>query len=249
MTDNLPVIRPLWSAPENVVGLTTTRQSGVSMPPYNSFNLATHVGDSFEAVTENRKLLQQVLNLASEPAWLQQDHTTDIVKITGLEKTVPLADAAWTDQYDLPLVVLTADCLPILITNKNGSMVAAIHAGWKGLANGIVSNSIQALPENPENLTAWIGPAISQHHFEVGDDVYLRFQEKPFVTADFFQAGGQGKWFADLPGLAKRELIELGVAEVSLSGNCSYGEEKLFYSYRRDGRTGRMASLIWLNKV
>lgn len=145
-------------------------------------------------------------------------------------------------------VVMTADCIPILVTNQAGTLAAAIHAGWRGLAEGIVTQTLQALPEKADNLLVWIGPCIRQAHFEVGQDVFTCFVDKASQNAPFFEAvpDSPGKYLADLPGLLKSELTQLGVQQISDSGLCSYADAKRFYSYRRDGQTGRMASLIWL---
>lgn len=242
----MQLIEPEWAVPERVNAVTTTRHSGVSLPPYDSFNLAIHVGDDFDAVMQNRQTLTQELSFSVEPFWLEQQHTTNAVEWTeGLLKP-PVADASWTNSPGQPLVIMTADCLPILITNRQGSLVATIHAGWKGLANGVVTKTLQQLPELPENLIVWVGPAISQDFFEVGEEVVRAFEDKPFETSSLFQATKLAKWMADLPGLVKLELESLGVKQITLSGLCTYRQADLFYSYRRDGQTGRIASLIWL---
>lgn len=243
-------IEPQWSAPENIRAFCTTRQGGVSQSPYDSFNLAEHVGDDPLSVEENRKRLEQVLSLPESPLWLNQQHTAQLFFLDGIasRKSRSVADAAWSAQRGRVAVVMTADCIPVLVTNRKGSLVAAIHAGWKGLAKGIVRKSLKALPEESANLISWIGPSIRQAHFEVGQDVYDAFCNKSSQATDCFQPRSQsGKYLCDLPGLLKLELTEMGVGEVYDSGLCTYEDESRFYSYRRDGQTGRMASLIWID--
>ncbi|WP_373020254.1 peptidoglycan editing factor PgeF [Thiomicrorhabdus sp.] len=245
-------IHPDWPAPKQIKAMCTTREGGVSQPPFDSFNLATHVNDDPLSVLQNRELLRQSAVLPSAPFWLDQRHTQDMVCLNDVdsESWQPIvADAAWTNQKQQVAVVMTADCLPILVTNKQGSLVAAIHAGWKGAAEGIVTKSIVALPDRPENLLVWIGPAIRQSHFEVGEDVFEAFLSLKAENASFFQplsVQSELKYLADLPGLVKSELQDLGVRNIYDSGLCSYENEAQFYSYRRDGQTGRMASLIWI---
>lgn len=240
-------IQPNWRVPAGVKALTTSRLSGNSQTPFDHFNVADHVGDYLEQVEMNRQQLKNALAFQKDPFWLQQQHTTDIIQFSP-NSSVPVADASWTDHINQPLVVMTADCLPLLITNQKGTLVSAVHAGWKGLAEGIVTQAIQKLPEIPKNLMVWIGPAISQRYFEVGQDVLEAFQSKPFAIEAFFKKGQQNKWFADIAGLAEQELRQLGVTTIYQSQLCSYEQQDLFYSYRRDGQTGRMASLIWLTE-
>lgn len=248
LKNDLQFLRPQWPAPGKVRAFVTTRIGGDSQPPYDAFNLAGHVGDSPNQVAANRQALGTALNLPNEPLWLAQEHTTEVIHWQGQRyESPPVADASWTCQSGRVCCVMTADCLPVLISNRSGSVVAAIHAGWRGLLNGVVANTIRQLPDEPENLLAWIGPAISSAYFEVGADVYDGFVEQNVDHAPYFiAAASHGKWYADLPGLAEFELRRLGVAEVTQSGLCSYQDEDLFYSYRRDGQTGRMATMIWL---
>ncbi|WP_178861588.1 peptidoglycan editing factor PgeF [Thiomicrorhabdus cannonii] len=226
-------------------------ECGASQPPFDSFNLATHVGDDPAAVQANRDCLRDALGLPGEPFWLEQQHTVDCVDLNAAAASTwqaPVADAAWTQSSNQVAVVMTADCIPILVTNKTGTLAAAIHAGWRGLADGIVTQTLQRLPDEAENLLVWIGPCIRQPHFEVGQDVFDRFAGQAAHNARFFEAlpAATGKYLADLPGLLKSELTQLGVQQISDSGLCSYADSARFYSYRRDGQTGRMASLIWL---
>ncbi len=262
-------IRPDWPVPRNIKSIYTTRQGGISKAPFNSFNLATHVGDALQDVLANRQQLFDQACLPSEPVWLDQQHTDIAVQLRqpdlntqvphALLHTPPIADASWTQCPGLVSVVMTADCLPILITNQAGTIVSAIHAGWKGLAKGIVSKTIQSFPaeiqRSPEKLMAWVGPAISVQHFEVGQDVYDLFVNQDEVNAGYFHAkplSGTSpesvpeKYLADLPGLVKKELNGLGVSQVSGGDLCSFEQTEDFFSYRRSGKTGRMACLIWI---
>lgn len=254
-TNELKFIVPEWPAPSNINAFSTTRLGGVSHAPYNGFNLAIHVEDELEAVTQNRALLQSALKLPSSPFWLDQRHTTKLIELTEdttLSTPVPpIADASWTTQKEAVSLVMTADCLPLLVTNKTGSLVSAIHAGWKGLADGIVEKSINRLPEMPENLLVWIGPAIGANAFQVGQDVFDAFvDEQPHLEAFFLPDIQQpSKYRANLPGLVKTILNQLGVQSVYGGELCTYEMDELFYSYRREGKTGRMASLIWIAKV
>ena len=254
--------KPDWPAPTNIKALCTTRAvsdvngvKGASLSPYQTFNLATHVGDDLIAVETNRQLLNQQACLPDQPFWLDQQHTVEAVCLDSLDPNSwqpVVADASWTTQTNQVSVVMTADCMPLLVTNKKGSLVCSIHAGWRGLADGIVSRTIDSLPEKPENLLVWIGPCIRQAHFEVGSDVYAIFCDKNPANQTFFKPIqielSEQKYLADLAGLLVLELNNLGVSEVYDSGLCSYADSERFYSYRRYGVTGRMASLIWIEK-
>lgn len=266
-------IRPDWPVPDTIKSIYTTRQGGVSKAPFDSFNLATHVGDLLEDVLANRQQLFEQACLPSEPIWLDQQHTDIAIELDqsdlntqvshSLSHTPPIADASWTQCPGLVSVVMTADCLPILITNQAGTIVCAIHAGWKGLAKGVVSKTIQSFPaeiqRSPEQLMAWIGPAISAQHFEVGQDVYDTFVNQDAANSSYFHAkpplevslkasrqSVPEKYLADLPGLVKKELNGLGVSHVYGGNLCSFALSEDFFSYRRSGKTGRMASLIWI---
>lgn len=245
-TIDLPLITPNWPAVVPVQAYTTTREGGVSLPPYNAFNLAYHVQDDPQAVAQNRQHLAQTIQ-QKDIVWLDQRHTTDCLYVNQVLQQVPIADAVWTDQPGLVLAIMTADCLPILLTN--GKRVCAIHAGWRGLVDGIVENSLKQCTRpggaEGENWQAWIGPAISADFFEVGAEVRQAFVEKYPAFSSYFQPQGD-KWLADLAGMAEQILRLQGIANVTQSGLCSYADTKRFYSYRRDGQTGRMASLIWL---
>ncbi|BBN59382.1 peptidoglycan editing factor PgeF [Hydrogenovibrio marinus] len=248
--EDLTLVQPNWTVSNKVKAFCTTRLSGRSEGVYESFNLASHVHDDMAAVHANRQKLKETLNLPSEPFWLDQQHTTVAVAFSdALSDQKPVADAAWTQQKGQVLTVMTADCLPIILVDDDASIVVVIHAGWRGLAEGVIENTLAKLPVESQCLQAWIGPAISQSFFEVGGEVLDAFVEKRVGALDFFKQSeaDPSKYFADLPNLADFILHECGVREVSLSGLCSYAQQELFYSYRRDGETGRMATLIWLD--
>jgi YfiH family protein len=245
-------IQPDWPAPDNVVAFTTTRQGGVSAPPYESLNLGFHVGDAPAAVAANRELLAPVLPSSAVPCWLQQIHSTRVVE-AGSAQLDTAADAAWSRSGNAACAVLTADCLPVLLSSLDGDVVAAVHAGWRGLVAGIVENTVQAMACEPDRLIAWLGPAISQPAFEVGPEVRDQFlQSVPSgqkqQTEACFLPGEQrqGHYYADLYSLARIRLHSSGVHQVYGGGLCTYSDSERFYSYRRHGETGRMASVIAL---
>lgn len=247
-----------WPLPDNVKAFCTTRLGGVSESPWDTLNVALHVGDESAHVHNNRKIL-----LASEeavtsdqglhPKWLNQVHGTAVVEADG-NNDVPNADACISRVAGFAAVVMTADCLPILLCDKAGSVVAAIHAGWRSLANGIVRKTIAAMGVAGTDLLAYLGPAISQQYFEVGGEVQQCFLKESINAdhrqkmADCFMPSSvdNNKQFADLYGLARAELSVLNVTGVYGGDYCTYQQRELFFSYRRDGQTGRMASLIWL---
>ncbi len=238
-------IEPDWPAPELIKSIVTSRCGGVSSEPWNSLNLATHVNDDAKHVAENRRLLTSRAHLPAEPEWLNQTHSVAVIDLDrSLDRD---GDASITMQKNTVAVVLTADCLPLLVCNKQGSEVAAIHAGWKGLLDGIVTKTLQTMQSKPHDLMVWLGPAISQAHFEVGDEVKQQFCAKYNNARRHFKAQANHKWLADLYALAHDQLAELGVSDIYGGDFCSYAEQDKFYSYRRDGETGRMASLIWID--
>lgn len=242
-------IQPNWSVSNRINAFSTTRLGGVSKPPYDQLNLGLHVGDNPDNVKANRQRLRQGLSLPAEPKWLSQEHTTSVQRFDRSTLSYPIADAAWTAEPGVVLAVMTADCVPILITNRTATLVAVVHAGWKGLAAGVVEKTVDALPEKASELVAWVGPCISQTHFEVGEDVYTAFKSRPYFKTEFFKSGAsENKWWANLPGLVDSQLAHLGVGERYLSGLCTFADADTFFSYRRDGITGRMASLIWMDK-
>ncbi|CEG61129.1 conserved protein of unknown function [Legionella micdadei] len=239
----LPNLYANWPAPSNVSALTTMRTSGSSQPPYDSNNLGLHVGDNEADVYANRKKLTASLKLPKEPEWLEQIHSNLCVVVE--EESNRTADAAITRSTGFTLAIMTADCLPILLCNQQGSEIAAIHSGWRGLVNGVIENTLQKMHSSPKQLMAWIGPAICQSCYEVGGDVLEAYQSRYSFASNAFQRNGE-KWLANLPQLAERVLNSLGVLAVFQSKICTFEQKKDFYSYRREAQTGRMATLIWL---
>ncbi len=236
-------IFPDWPAPKNIKSATTTRAGGHSQTPFDSFNLASHVEDESSLVAQNRKTLIEELQLPSEPIWLEQVHSAIAVDASTKNRK---ADASYTNQKNTVCVVMTADCLPVLFCNKQGTQVAAAHAGWRGLANGILESTIKAMNSPANKLMAWMGPAIGPAVFEVGDEVRDAFINHLPQAEQAFTQTKQGHWLADLYELAKQRLAAQGVTAVYGGGECTYSDNVRFYSYRRDGKTGRMANLIWI---
>jgi hypothetical protein len=251
------VLRPQWPAPPWVGAAVSLRDGGVSAPPFASLNLATHVGDDPVAVAENRRRLRAALALPAEPLWLAQQHGTGVVDADRLDANRLAADrsgggplqgdAAVTWQAGRVLAVLVADCLPVLLARRDGRAVAIAHAGWRGLAAGVLEASVTALDCPGQGLHAWLGPVIGPEHFEVGEEVRAAFCRGDARSQDAFERNARGRWQCDLHGLARQRLAALGVQSVQGERRCSYGLARSFYSYRRDGVTGRMAALIWLN--
>ncbi len=239
------MIYPRWPVPENVRAVTTTRNGGVSLSPYDSLNLAEHVGDDGAAVGENRRRLRQQQNLPAEPLWLNQVHGTRVVDATAPIQH-PSADASFSHRAGVVCAVLTADCLPVLFCDRGGSVVAAAHAGWRGLAAGVLEATVEALEIEPGQLLAWLGPAIGPDAFEVGAEVRDAFVAEHARAAAAFVARPNGQWLADLYQLARLRLAARGVSAIYGGGLCTYSDRERFYSFRRDRTTGRMASLIWL---
>ncbi len=243
MSSAMPVLLPDWPAPDRVAALVTTRAGGVSQGAYASLNLATHVGDDAAAVVENRHRLGE--QLPAEPAWLNQVHGCGVLRAEEAGRAGE-ADAVYTRRANTVCAVLTADCLPVLLCDDGGSVVAAAHAGWRGLAGGVVEAAVGAMNVTPARLLAWLGPAIGPLAFEVGSEVRAAFLAHDAVATAAFTAGQNGKWLADLYALARLRLAKLGVTRVFGGGECTYSDVQRWYSYRRDGATGRMATLIWL---
>ncbi len=236
-------IIPDWPAPANVRALQTTRRGGLSLPPYDSFNLGTHVGDNALVVARNRMLLAPLL--PSEPVWLNQVHGV-VVEDAGHAGCLPQADASVSTHPGAVCVVMTADCLPLLLCDKQGTVVGAAHAGWRGLCDGVIEKTVQAMSVPASTLMAWLGPAIGPAAFEVGDEVRAAFVAQQAQAAAAFVAGAEGKWMADIFQLARLRLQALGVTRIYGGGVCTYSDAERFYSYRRDGVTGRMGTFIWL---
>lgn len=238
------LITPNWPAPANVKSLQTTRTGGVSTSPYDSFNLGSHVGDNPLAVSRNRMLLSPLL--PSEPLWLNQTHGLTVVDVAQAG-CLPEADASVSTHPGAVCVVMTADCLPILLCNEQGSVVGAAHAGWRGLCDGVIESTVNAMKVPAPTLMAWLGPAIGPARFEVGDEVRAAFVAQQPQAAAAFVRSASGKWLADLYQLARLRLDALGITRVYGGGLCTYSDPDHFYSYRRDGVTGRMGTFIWLS--
>lgn len=236
-------LRPAWPAPPQVQAVTTTRQGGVSAPPYASLNLADHVGDDPAAVAENRQRLAHHLALPATPLWLQQHHGCSVARAAenGLN---PHADACYSETPGEVCAVLTADCLPLLVTTRSGDAVAAIHAGWRGLAAGVIEATLAHFPPN-DPLLIWLGPAIGPTAFEVGEEVREAFLRRDPGDRVAFAPSRPGHWWADLYTLARRRIAPFRPACIVGGERCTYRESEHFFSYRREGRCGRMVSLIW----
>lgn len=241
LTEHL--IFPDWPAPPTVKSLQTTRQGGFSAMPYDSFNLGTHVGDAALTVVRNRMALSS--RLPTEPVWLNQVHGVRVVD-AGQAACLPQADASFSNCPGAVCVVMTADCLPVLLCNEAGTVVGAAHAGWRGLCDGVIERTVEAMGVAPQSLLAWLGPAIGPTAFEVGEEVRAAFLAHQPEADAAFVAGVPGKWLADIWQLARLRLGALGVQRVYGGGLCTYSDPSRFYSYRRDGVTGRMGAFIWL---
>ncbi|HET7203259.1 MAG TPA: peptidoglycan editing factor PgeF [Steroidobacteraceae bacterium] len=245
---------PMWllpdwrGAPADVRALSTRRAGGVSRGAYASLNLAQHVGDDPAAVDANRAILRRSAGLPSEPLWLSQVHGVDVVRHTGAMPSVPpRVDAAVAFARHRVCVVMTADCLPVVLVDRAGTRIGVAHAGWRGLAGGVLEATVAALRCAPSDLVAWLGPAIAQPAFEVGLEVRDAFVEKDPAHATAFVPNAAGRLQADLYELARQTLARTGVTCISGGGRCTSAEPDEFYSFRRDGgRTGRMATLAWL---
>ncbi len=242
MNKNKHWLVPDWPAPANIHAATTLRTGGVSQGSYSSLNPAAHVSDDSESVRQNRRIIREMLDLPSDPVWLNQIHSNRAVKAI---KTASLqqADASYTNEPDVVCAVMTADCLPLLVCSTDGTQIAAIHAGWRGLLAGVISNTLVAMQQ--QDLLVWLGPAIGPDCFEVGVEVRDVFLEKSAGFNNAFKEQSNDKWLADIYQLARVELAALGITKVYGGKNCTVTEHERFYSYRRDTQTGRMATLIW----
>jgi len=241
-------IIPDWPAPASVAALSTTRLGGVSKGQWQSLNLGLNSGDNTADVLHNRALLEDQLPAA--PHWLQQVHGNRVVKHPGsgsvLNQTPATeADAQWSDEPGAVCAVLAADCLPVLFCNRSGNQVAAAHAGWRGLAAGVLENTVAAMRGPASELMAWLGPAIGPAVYQVGAEVVAAFAEQQAQGADAFQPDGD-RWLFDLYAMARHRLLRAGVSHISGGEFCTYSDAHRFFSYRRDGQTGRMANLVWL---
>ena len=235
---------PEWPAPANVNALQTTRKGGVSVAPYNSLNLGSHVGDSPLVVARNRMLLEPVF--PSEPVWLNQVHGLKVAD-AGHAGCLPEADASVSTHRGAVCVVMTADCLPILLCDETGSVVGAAHAGWRGLCDGVIEAAVLEMRVPASTLMAWLGPAIGPTAFEVGEEVRAAFVKKQPAAEAAFVPGKNGRWMANINELARLRLQALGIHRIYGGDLCTFSDHERFYSYRRDGVTGRMGTFIWLS--
>jgi YfiH family protein len=243
----LELIEPDWPAPSNVRAVVTTRHGGVSIGPYASLNLAQHTGDCRERVAANRQRLCEAIGV-NAVCWLHQQHGIEVVAASAATvAATPAADAVFCHGDGPACAILSADCLPVLLCSRDGRTVAAAHCGWRGLANGVLAAVVAALTLDPGQLLAWLGPAIGPRRYEIGDDVRSALQARTDARGltDVCRPSAPGKWLLDLYGVARAQLAALGITDVHGGDFCTY-EERRFYSYRRDGVTGRMASLIWI---
>lgn len=231
-----------WPAPAGLRAVFTTRQGGVSTGAHASLNLGGHVGDMPAHVAENRRRLREALALPAEPYWLDQVHGTDVAH-AGLGPRE--ADAAVTSEAGQVLAVMTADCLPVALASRDGRELGLAHAGWRGLASGVLEATVSSMATDPGELRAWLGPAIGPDAFEVGPEVREAFLRQDAGAATCFRPSPAGRWLADLAGLARLRLAALGIHEVHGGGPCTHAAAGEFFSHRRDGTTGRMAALLW----
>lgn len=252
---NSHYIVPDWPAPAQVRALITTREGGISQPPYATNNMGLHVGDAPDAVYHNRRQLCLQAGLVKTPQWLEQIHGIKVVHAKS-DDLVRTADGSYTNELGQACVVMTADCLPILLCDEKGTQVSAIHCGWRSLAKGICARALDKFSCPPVQIMAYLGPAISQPHFEVGVDVLEAFfkaarnaKHAEAIAAAFVSAQRPLHFYADIYALARAELIALGVTNIYGGDDCTFANSKDFYSYRRDKITGRMASMIWLQSV
>ncbi|BBL87904.1 laccase domain protein [Vibrio rotiferianus] len=240
----MKTILPNWPAPKNVKAFASTRVGGFSSAPYQGLNLGAHVGDDPSIVEKNRAWLAQQANMPSAPIWLNQTHSTVVAQVSAPTTQVLDADGVFTSASNVVCSAMTADCLPVLLTNTQGSQVAAVHAGWRGLANGIVENALELFSGE---VMAWLGPAIGPQAFEVGEDVLQAFVDFDSQAHQAFTPRDvEGKWLADMSKLATQRLNKLGITQVFDSGLCTFQDKEDFYSYRRDAVTGRQATFIWI---
>jgi len=242
-------IVPDWPAPAHVRAACTTVSGGVSQGPYKSMNPASHVNDDAQKVTENRLLLQQALSLSSPPQWLEQFHSTKIINLDQMNNNFRnnelKADGSTTTREETVCVVMTADCLPVLLTDRKGQRISAIHAGWRGLAEGILEAGVQQFTDTGDVL-AWLGPAIGPEKFEVGEEVVDQLSAGVNIKTGWFrESTNRGKWLVDLYALARLRLQQTGVNSIYGGTYCTFSDEQRFFSYRRQGDCGRMATLIW----
>lgn len=239
------IIVPEWPLPKGVAACSSTRIGGVSEGAWKSLNLGAHCGDNPQHVEENRQRLFTAGQLPSSPVWLEQVHGKEVLPLSDGPYSSKRADASYSKTPGTVCAVMTADCLPVLFCNRAGTEVAAAHAGWRGLCEGVLEATVNCFADKPENLLAWFGPAIGPQAFEVGPEVREAFMAKDSQAVSAFRPAGE-KYFADIYQLARQRLANVGVTAVFGGDRCTFSEKDDFFSYRRDGVTGRMASFIWL---
>jgi polyphenol oxidase len=239
------VLTPQWPAPRGVRAAFTLRIGGVSAAPYDSLNVGAHVGDTPACVAENRRRVCEQLGLPAEPAWLEQVHGTGVTELEG-EEPRNAADAVFTRRPGRVCAVQVADCMPVLFAARDASVVGVAHAGWRGLAAGVLEATVARLGAPAAHLIAWLGPAISAEHFEVGGEVRAAFVGQDAAAAAAFTANTRGRWQCDLAALVRQRLTTLGLTGLAGGAWCTYADRERFFSFRRDGRCGRMAALVWL---
>lgn len=238
---------PDWPAPPGVRAVCTTRDGGISTGPYASLNLGDHVGDDAQCVATNRAIFERAIG--ARPVYLQQVHGASVAALDGNTEDGVRADGCWTGQRGVACTIMVADCLPVLFATADGAKVGAAHAGWRGLAGGVLEGTVQAFAAEPASLVAWLGPAIGPQAFEVGADVKEAFERRDAGASNHFKPYREGKWLCDLPALARARLHSLGIARVH--GNdgshdwCTVANASRFFSYRRDGASGRFAAAVW----
>ncbi|MGO9037425.1 MAG: peptidoglycan editing factor PgeF [Steroidobacteraceae bacterium] len=242
---NVQWLTPQWPAPPAVCALSTQRGGGVSAAPYATLNLGDHVGDLSAAVAENRRRLRIAADLPAEPRWLAQVHGIRVADLDVGGSTAS-ADGAHTRRPGRICAILSADCLPLLFAAESGEAVAAAHAGWRGLAGGVIEATVRALALDPGTLLAWLGPAIGPRHFEIGPEVREELLRGDGGAEAAFTPNARGRFMADLQALARRRLARLGIERIYGGGECTFSHPDKYFSHRRDGRTGRQATLIWL---
>ena len=240
------LLRAEWPAPAGVHACSTLRHAGVgvSEPPFDRFNFGANSGDAAEAVAANRAALRTLARLPAEPRWLQQVHGTRVVRFhAGDPSSTPVADAAVTSDAGVVLAILTADCLPVLFCSDDGEHLGASHAGWRGLSGGVLEATVAAM--KADRVMAWIGPAAGAARYEIGEEVRAAFVDRDARASHAFVATRPGHWRVDLPALARQRLAAIGVTQVSGGTECTIADQTRYYSYRRDGKTGRLATLVW----
>lgn len=248
MTGGIHYVAPDWRTERQVSAVVTLRTGGASAAPFDSLNLGTPSDDAPGAVAENRRRVREHFGLPTEPVWLSQCHSAEVVDLDASDSsTPPRADAAVTRRAGPVCAIRVADCMPVLLAEEHGAVIGAAHAGWRGLAGGVIEATVEAMGVNPARVLAWLGPTIAQPSFEVGDDVHTAFVQQHAAADEAFVRNARGRWQCDLYLLARQRLAALGVTRVTGGEWDTFAERERFFSFRRDGRTGRMTALIWIN--